>query len=87
MCCLRYESETYAEELRRLPAIDSAVKTPDGIGTVVAVSPIAGTIRVLLESAPDAPAKIYACEDITPIAKEKGSQGANSKQPAPDAKK
>ena len=87
MCCLRYESETYAEELRRLPAIDSAVKTPDGIGTVVAVSPIAGTIRVLLESAPDAPAKIYACEDITPIAKEKGGQGANPKQPAPDAKK
>ena len=87
MCCLRYESETYAEELRRLPSVDSAVKTPDGNGTVVAVSPSAGTIRVLLENAPETPAKIYACEDVTPIAKEKGGSGANPQQSAPEAKK
>lgn len=87
MCCLRYESETYAEEIRRMPAMDSAVKTPDGIGTVVGISPIAGTVRVLLESAPETPAKIYAREDVVILAKEKNGQGINSKPSAADVKK
>ena len=85
MCCLRYESETYAEELRRMPSMDSTVKTADGIGTVVGVNPIAGTVRVLLESAPEAPAKIYGREEVTMLAKEKS--GSAPKQPASDGKK
>ncbi len=86
MCCLRYESETYAEELRRMPAMDSTVKTPDGLGTVVGISPIAGILRVSLDSAPDTPAKIYACKDVVPVAKEKAGQSANSRLSAPEKK-
>ena len=33
MCCLRYEHETYEEEIARTPPVDSTVKTADGVGT------------------------------------------------------
>ncbi len=88
MCCLRYESETYAEELRRMPPMESTVKTPDGIGTVVGISPIAGTVRVLLENAPETPAKIYAREDVTFLSRGKSGQGSDNSKHAPqDGKK
>lgn len=71
MCCLRYESETYAEEIRLTPPNDSIVKTPDGIGTVIGSTPLAGTVRVLLKDTPDTPPKQYPREEVTVIGKEK----------------
>lgn len=35
MCCLGYESETYEEILKKMPKINSEVKTPNGKGVVV----------------------------------------------------
>lgn len=35
MCCLRYENQHYQETAKRMPKINSQVKTPDGIATVV----------------------------------------------------
>ncbi|MBE6541420.1 MAG: stage 0 sporulation protein [Ruminococcaceae bacterium] len=46
MCCLRYEHETYEEEIAKTPPVDSTVKTADGVGTVVEISPLTGIIRV-----------------------------------------
>jgi len=46
MCCLRYEHETYEEEIRRTPPVDSLVKTPEGNGTVCETSPLTGFIKV-----------------------------------------
>ncbi len=46
MCCLRYEHETYEEEIARTPPIDSSVKTPEGVGTVTEISPLTGFIKV-----------------------------------------
>lgn len=48
MCCLRYEHETYIEELRRSPAPGCFVMTPDGPGVVTEVYPIAGELKVSL---------------------------------------
>lgn len=48
MCCLRYEHETYMEELRRSPAPGSFVMTPDGLGVVTEVFPVAGEVKVSL---------------------------------------
>ncbi len=48
MCCLRYEHETYEEEIRRTPPVDSVVKTPEGTGVVVETSPLTGYIKVRL---------------------------------------
>lgn len=48
MCCLRYEHETYEEEIARTPPVDSTVKTAEGIGTVTEISPLTGYIKVRL---------------------------------------
>lgn len=48
MCCLRYEHETYEEEIARTPPVDSTVKTAEGVGTVTEISPLTGYIKVKL---------------------------------------
>ena len=69
MCCLHFEAETYTEEIKRTPAVDSLVKTEDGIGTVISTNPLAGTIRVILKDSPDAPPKQYHRNEVTPLGK------------------
>ena len=69
MCCLHFESETYTEEIRRTPAIDSLVKTEDGVGTVISTNPLAGTIRVIFKDSPDTPPKQYHRSEVTPLGK------------------
>lgn len=60
MCCLRYESEVYEEELKKTPKLDSIVDTPDGEGVVCEVSPLAGIVRVRLNSDPNQAPKAYS---------------------------
>ncbi len=67
MCCLKFEHETYEEEARLTPKIDSLVRTPDGDGVVVDSAPLAGTVIVRLSSAPDAPPKQYHRDDVKSI--------------------
>ena len=55
MCCLRYEHKTYEEEIRLTPAVDSLVKTPDGIGTVCETAPLLGMIKVRLNDSDGVP--------------------------------
>ena len=64
MCCLRYEHETYEAALKVTPPVNSIVKTPDGVGTVTEIRPLAAEIRVKLnDNEKDAP-KLYKCSDI-----------------------
>ena len=66
MCCLRYESEVYEEALRRSPAVDSLVRTPDGTGVVTEVNPLVGTVRVRFpENTP--PPKLYPRDEVKVI--------------------
>ena len=55
MCCLRYEHQTYEEEIRLTPPVDSVVKTPDGVGTVCETAPLLGMIKVKLNDIEGAP--------------------------------
>lgn len=71
MCCLRYESEIYAEEIRKTPANDSLVRTADGVGVVIGSTPLAGTVRVVLKDQPDTSPRQYHRDDVTVIGKEK----------------
>ena len=64
MCCLRYESEVYEEELKRTPKIDSIVDTPDGEGVVCEVVPLAGLVKVKLNSANDQTLKTYPRDNL-----------------------
>ena len=76
MCCLRYEHEAYQEEIRLTPPVDSTVKTVDGIGTVVEINPIKGTVKVSVNDN----VKSYHRDDVTVIAgpkSKKGEKGTN----------
>ncbi len=53
MCCLRYEHESYQQEIALTPKTDSRVTTPDGPGTVVSTEPLKGICTVRLDGAPD----------------------------------
>ncbi|MBQ8288541.1 MAG: hypothetical protein IJX76_07210 [Clostridia bacterium] len=51
MCCLRYEHESYQQEIALTPKTDSRVTTPDGPGTVVSTEPLKGICVVRLDNA------------------------------------
>lgn len=71
MCCLKYEHDTYLEEIKNMPAIDSAVRTPDGIGTVTEIMPLAAKLKVRLDEKPDQQPKTYTKDAVTPIQRQK----------------
>ena len=65
MCCLRYEYETYLEEARLTPPVDSKVRTPDGIGTVVEIAPMLASVKVRLASDPEGTPRTYHRDTVT----------------------
>ena len=69
MCCLRYEHETYTEEARLTPKKDMQVSTPDGVGVVTESTPLAGTVKVRLDSAPEEAPKVYHRDQVTVLGK------------------
>ncbi len=71
MCCLRYEHETYAEEIKLTPPVDSKVKTPDGVGSVTEISPLTGKIKVRLDEKPDQQPKSYHRDEVTVLGRPK----------------
>ena len=84
MCCLRFESDVYAEEIKLTPAVDSWVKTEDGVGTVISTNPLAGTVRVLLKDSPDTPPKQFHRNEVTVLERRRreapADEGANDKK-------
>lgn len=81
LCCLCYESEVYAEALKRLPAKRSKVFTHLGEGTVVRVHPLKETVTVKLQSG-DSRIEVPVAELITPEAgEEEEKKGEEEKRP------
>ncbi len=79
MCCLRYEHEAYQAEIKLMPALDSTVKTEDGIGTVIEINPIAGLVKVKINDK-DAPPKFYDKKLVTVIKSPK-TQAQSTEEP------
>jgi cell fate regulator YaaT (PSP1 superfamily) len=71
MCCLRYEHETYAAEAALTPKKDALVSTPDGNGVVVDSTPLAGTVKVKLDNAPEEAPKTYHRDTVTVLGRDK----------------
>ena len=67
MCCLRYEQESYAAEARLTPKKDTRVTTPDGDGVITETNPLAATVKVQLDKAPDEAPVTYHRDRVTPI--------------------
>ena len=74
MCCLQFEYSTYAEETAKTPPVDSIVKTPDGIGTVTEISPLAGNVKVRLRDNPDVMPKMYKRDDVKIISRPQNNE-------------
>ena len=72
MCCLRYEYETYIQEAKLTPPVDSTVKTEDGIGTVTETNPLKGTVKVSINDS----VKVYKRENVKVISSSKGKKSA-----------
>ena len=49
MCCLSYEDDFYRDSKASYPDLGDEIETKDGMGQVVAIDVIAGTIKVVLE--------------------------------------
>ena len=79
MCCLRYEHEAYQAEIKLMPAVDSTVKTEDGVGTVTEINPIAGLVKVKIHDK-DVPPKFYDKKTVTVIKPAK-PQTQNTEEP------
>jgi cell fate regulator YaaT (PSP1 superfamily) len=84
MCCLRYEHETYAAEAALTPKKDAIVSTPDGNGVVVDATPLAGTVKVKLDNAPEEAPKTYHRDTVTVIGKEKKVPNGSENGTSPD---
>ena len=69
MCCLRYEYDTYQEEARRMPRVDTTLITPDGVGVVTEVKPLQNTVKVILENDNEKTPKVYHLSVLKPYDK------------------
>lgn len=67
MCCLKYEQDAYEDLLRVTPKVGAYVSTNEGKGTVIDVNLLTGILRVKLDKAPDAAAKVVLKDEITLI--------------------
>lgn len=63
MCCLSYENEVYSEVTKQMPKINSKVKTPDGVGTVVYNNLLKKLCDVKFEG-DDVVTKTYELKDV-----------------------
>lgn len=71
MCCLRYEHETYAEEIKKTPSVGSRVKTADGTGVVIETSPLRAKVKVRIGDDGNHNIHEYNRDDVTVLPKNK----------------
>ncbi len=64
MCCLKYEQGVYDHLLRVTPKVGAIVETAEGTGTVVESNLLAGTLKVQLNSRPEAAPQIFGRRDV-----------------------
>lgn len=70
MCCLKYEENTYDELNKNLPKEGDIVKTPDGIGTVIAVNVLQQLLKIGVVGKDDVlNASYYDANEITIVKK------------------
>ena len=78
MCCLRFEYDTYVEEIRKTPAPGTFVNTPDGPGVVTEIYPLQGEVKVSLRNQTDTAPKKYKRELVEVQTRTPRSEGSVS---------
>ena len=64
MCCLAYENDHYAEVTKKMPIINSMVKTSDGVGKVVYNNLLKQTVDVRFEKGESFEIKNFTLDEI-----------------------
>lgn len=64
MCCLKYEQDNYEYLLKKVPKVEAVVQTPNGPGTVVAVTLLKEKVKVKLDSEQGTDIKEYSVNEI-----------------------
>ena len=64
MCCLKYEHETYEEAIKRIAPVGATVKTPDGVGVVSEIKPLAEELKVKFTDNEKETIKLYKSRDV-----------------------
>jgi len=64
MCCLAYENEYYSEVNEKMPKVNSQVKTPDGIGSVMYNNLLKQIVTVKFVSESDVKIETYKLDEI-----------------------
>lgn len=64
MCCLKYEQDTYEALNRETPSTGTVVETPEGKGTVSAVSLLKGRVSVRLEDGDEMTLREFAVNEV-----------------------
>ncbi|MBE6641538.1 MAG: stage 0 sporulation protein [Ruminococcaceae bacterium] len=77
MCCLRYEHETYDEEIKKTPAVGCLVETANGNGVITEINPLAALVRVKLTDKPEAP-KYYPRDEVKVLMTAKQRKAENA---------
>ncbi len=78
MCCLRFEHETYEEELKTMPRVGAAVMTENGPGIVTELKPLTRQVKVRLEDKQEAP-KFYDVSAVSVVRKNGNKNDKNKK--------
>lgn len=69
MCCLKNEQEAYEVLNKKTPNVGSLVKTPDGKGSVTAVSALKGIVTVAIEADGEKELREYKTDDVVILKK------------------
>ena len=64
MCCLKYEQDAYEHLLKVTPKAGAVVETKDGTGTVTEVNLLTGTLKVQLNSRPEAAPQVFNRKEV-----------------------
>ena len=70
MCCLSYENEFYAEASSKMPKLNSRVKTPDGVGSVMYNNILKQLVTVKIENDNDTKINEYTLDQIVIVPKD-----------------
>lgn len=75
LCCLRYEQEGYAENLKKLPRIGHRVYTPAGRGVVVGRSTLKALVKVKIEGDDGVEFHVFSTDELEQRHCKKGGCG------------
>ena len=87
MCCLEYENPYYSEVYPKMPKLNSEVKTPDGIGTVMYTNALKQIASVKITNNDGGfSIKDFSFDEITKIANQNNNQQQPKKEEKPQIK-